>query len=79
VIFVSVTRHVLTYLGRPGRREDKVMTLAANEFIRRFLLHVLPDGFHRMRHYGFLANGGCSRTKDSFRAADFGTRRCPNL
>jgi hypothetical protein len=36
----------------------KVMTLDAAEFIRRFLLHVLPDGFHRIRHYGFLANGG---------------------
>ena len=38
----------------------KVMTLEANEFIRRFLLHALPDGFHRIRHYGFLANGGRS-------------------
>ena len=36
---------------------SKVMTLAAHEFIRRFLLHTLPDGFHRIRHYGFLANG----------------------
>jgi hypothetical protein len=36
----------------------KVMTLAADEFIRRFLLHALPDGFHRIRYYGFLANGG---------------------
>ncbi len=35
----------------------KVMTLAAHEFIRRFLLHTLPDGFHRIRHFGFLANG----------------------
>ena len=35
----------------------KLMTLAADEFIRRFLLHTLPDGFHRIRHYGFLANG----------------------
>ena len=35
----------------------KVMTLDAAEFIRRFLLHTLPDGFHRIRHYGFLANG----------------------
>jgi Putative transposase len=35
----------------------KVMTLAADEFIRRFLLHTLPEGFHRIRHYGFLANG----------------------
>ena len=33
------------------------MTLDAGEFIRRFLLHTLPDGFHRIRHYGFLANG----------------------
>ena len=32
------------------------MTLAANEFIRRFLIHVLPDGFHRIRHYGLFAN-----------------------
>lgn len=35
----------------------KAMTLDAHEFIRRFLLHTLPDGFHRIRHYGFLANG----------------------
>jgi len=35
----------------------KVMTIDAGEFIRRFLLHTLPDGFHRIRHYGFLANG----------------------
>ncbi len=33
------------------------MDLDAGKFIRRFLLHVLPDGFHRIRHYGFLANG----------------------
>jgi hypothetical protein len=35
----------------------KVMTLDADEFIRRFLTHVLPDGFHRIRHYGLFANG----------------------
>ena len=35
---------------------QKSMTLAANEFIRRFLLHVLPEGFQRIRYYGFLAN-----------------------
>ena len=33
------------------------MTLEADEFIRRFMLHVIPSGFHRIRHYGFLANG----------------------
>jgi hypothetical protein len=32
------------------------MTMSADEFIRRFLLHVLPDGFHRIRYYGFLSN-----------------------
>jgi hypothetical protein len=36
--------------------EEKVMTVAAVEFIRRFLLHVLPSGFVHIRHYGFLAN-----------------------
>ncbi|WP_404822805.1 IS91 family transposase [Burkholderia anthina] len=39
-----------------GRTRNKTMTLAANEFVRRFLLHVLPAGFHRIRHYGVLAN-----------------------
>ncbi|MDW3689478.1 transposase, partial [Cupriavidus sp. CV2] len=34
----------------------KTMTLDAGEFMRRFLLHVLPGGFHRIRHYGLLAN-----------------------
>ena len=37
--------------------KTKMMTLAADEFIRRFLLHTVPDGFHRIRHIGFLANG----------------------
>ena len=41
---------------RRGGREG-VMRLAPHEFIRRFLLHALPDGFHRIRHYGFLAKG----------------------
>jgi Putative transposase/Transposase zinc-binding domain len=40
-----------------GRTRHKTMTLAPHEFMRRFLLHVLPAGFHRIRHYGFLANG----------------------
>ena len=35
------------------------MTLASDEFIRRFLLHVLPKGFHRIRHYGLLASAAC--------------------
>jgi hypothetical protein len=40
---------------------QKTMTLEAGEFIRRFLIHVLPDGFHRIRYYGFLGN--CHRVR----------------
>jgi hypothetical protein len=40
-----------------GSGRHKAMTLATHEFIRRFLMHVLPKGFHRIRHYGLLANG----------------------
>jgi hypothetical protein len=56
---VSVTDHQVAFRWRDYRHHGKakVMTLAADEFIRRFLLHTLPDGFHRIRHYGFLANG----------------------
>jgi hypothetical protein len=39
-----------------GAARRKAMTLGADEFIRRFLLHILPDGFHRIRHYGLFAN-----------------------
>ena len=39
-----------------GQARDKTMTLAPDEFMRRFLMHVLPSGFHRIRHYGLLAN-----------------------
>jgi Zn finger protein HypA/HybF involved in hydrogenase expression len=45
-----------------GRDRQKVMTLASDEFIRRFLLHVLPSGFHRIRHYGLFANGARAET-----------------
>jgi hypothetical protein len=41
-----------------GQTRHKTMTLGADEFMRRFLLHVLPGGFHRIRHYGLLANAG---------------------
>jgi hypothetical protein len=43
--------------GANGKTRRKTMTLAPGEFMRRFLLHVLPGGFHRIRHYGLLANG----------------------
>ncbi|PAQ11310.1 IS91 family transposase [Mesorhizobium temperatum] len=41
-----------------GRERYRTMTLDPGEFIRRFLLHVLPKGFHRIRHYGLLASAG---------------------
>jgi len=41
-----------------GKIRHKTMTLSVDEFIRRFLLHVLPSGFHRIRHYGLIANAG---------------------
>ena len=44
---------------RNGQARYRTMTLGADEFIRRFLLHVLPKGFHRIRHYGLLASAGC--------------------
>ena len=43
-----------------GRARYRTMTLAPDEFIRRFLLHTLPKGFHRIRHYGLLASAGCN-------------------
>ena len=52
----TVTFKVKDYrINGPGRY--KTMTLDAHEFIRRFLIHVLPNGFHRIRHYGLLASG----------------------
>ena len=53
-------RRHLPLEGLPGQGQQtrhKTMTLAPEEFMRRFLLHVLPGGFHRIRHYGLLANG----------------------
>jgi Putative transposase len=44
---------------RGERARYRTMTLAPGEFIRRFLLHVLPKRFHRIRHYGLLASAGC--------------------
>ena len=56
---LSVTDDAVAFRWKDYRHhgKSKVMTLSADEFIRRFLLHTLPDGFHRIRHYGFLANG----------------------
>jgi hypothetical protein len=53
---------------RDGPERQQVMTLATDEFIRRFLLHVLPRGFHRIRHYGLLA--GSTRKASIARARE---------
>ena len=45
-----------TYKDYKHEHRQKVMTLSANEFLRRFLMHVLPDRFQRIRHYGLLSN-----------------------
>ena len=42
-----------------GQARYRTMMLAADEFIRRFLLHIVPKGFHRIRHYGLLASASC--------------------
>ena len=56
---VSADETSVTFRWRDYRCANAArhMTLDPHEFIRRFLLHCLPDGFHRIRHYGFLANG----------------------
>ena len=52
------SNRAVTFAWNDYRHEsrNKAMTLDAHEFIRRFLLHVLPSGFQRIRHYGLLAN-----------------------
>jgi hypothetical protein len=50
----------------PGHTWIKTMTLPAAEFIRRFLLHVLPDGFHRIRHYGLVASAARAATSRAY-------------
>jgi len=41
-----------------GKTKRKTITLSTGEFMRRFLLHVLPSGFHRICHHGLIANAG---------------------
>jgi Putative transposase len=56
ILAVQNGQVTFTYRDRKDKDRLKSMTLDAQEFIRRFLLHVLPDGFMRIRHFGFLAN-----------------------
>jgi hypothetical protein len=55
---LSIDDHKVRFRWRDYRNRNRLgtMTLTAQEFIRRFLLHVLPDGFQRIRYYGFLCN-----------------------
>jgi hypothetical protein len=59
---VSIDEHGVSFRWKDyrakGSTRQKTMTLSPAEFMRRFLLHVLPGGFHRIRHYGLLANAG---------------------
>lgn len=57
---VDIDGSVVSFKYKDYKAQDnlwKIMQLNAHEFIRRFLWHVLPEGFHKIRHYGFLANG----------------------
>jgi hypothetical protein len=59
---IALDERGVTFRWKDYRAKDKTrykhMTLGADEFMRRFLLHVLPGGFHRIRHYGLIANSG---------------------
>lgn len=73
---VSLDDHAVRFRWKDYRTADaatgavkiKTMALSPNEFIRRFLLHVLPAGFHRIRHYGFLAKGPQAPALDQLRS-----------
>jgi hypothetical protein len=75
---ISLADGKVRFTWKDYRQDGKTKTMAldADEFIRRFLLHALPDGFHRIRYYGFLANGGrgnnvaiCRRLLDAHNAS----------
>ena len=57
---IAMSEQGITFKWKDYRAKEryrhKTMTLAPDEFIRRFLLHILPSGFHRIRHYGLIAN-----------------------
>jgi hypothetical protein len=69
---IALDDNEVTFKWKDYRAKDgdlhKTMALPIPEFIRRFLIHVLPSGFHRIRHYGLFANGG--RVKNLARARE---------
>ena len=72
----GVTFHYKDYRSA-GRFKRKIMTITPFEFIRRFLIHILPDRFHRIRHYGLFANG--QRAANLNRIRDLLEAPSPNL
>jgi hypothetical protein len=56
IVNIDNGKIVFTYRDRQDNNEKKLMSLDANEFARRFLLHVLPQGFMKIRYFGFLSN-----------------------
>lgn len=68
---VALDEHGVTFRWKDyratGRTRHKLMTLSTPEFMRRFLLHVLPSGFHRIRHYGLLSNAKRRENLDKVR------------
>ncbi len=69
---ITLDDNEVTFKWKNYRVKDgdmlKTMALPIAEFMRRFLIHVLPSGFHRIRHYGLFANGG--RTENLARARE---------
>ena len=61
ILHVSEDKVTFTYRNRREKGRIETMTLDTFEFIRRFLLHLLPSDFRRIRYIGFLANRGASR------------------
>ena len=63
---ISANQETVTFKWKDyrikGRKRYKSMSLETDEFIRRFLIHVLPSGFHRIRHYGLLSNKARSKS-----------------
>lgn len=55
ILSIADGRVTFSYKDRQHNDQEKVLTLSVEEFIRRFLIHVLPAGFHKIRHYGLLA------------------------
>jgi hypothetical protein len=81
ILQVQNSQVTLTYRDRKNGDRKKTITLQAQEFIRRFLLHVLPEGFMRIRHFGFLANRSKKQALSQCRKLlklDPALPQCPN-